>query len=518
MKRFLYAFASMLALLPLNSMAASGVDGTTGSTQLSSKAKPTQTTKPTATKDYKIQLHVTGLKNDTAYLAYYMNGKTYSKDTTVLDARGKGLFSKKEKLDEGVYIVYFNPEKYFDLLVGQDQHINISVDTADISNAQITGSAESADFQNYFHFLAGMNKKRSDMALKYRSRDIDSATFVNAVDKMTEEVEQHQKEIVGKHQNDFLGAYIKGTIPVETPEMNELPDSIRPRARYQYFKHHFFDNINLSDPRFLRTPYFPSMVDKYIGKHILQDPDTLAETAFELIEKSRGDSLTFQVMTSKMINYGISSKMMGMDAMWYKIADRYYFSGLATWADTAWVNTLRKEAKKIRHNLVGMQARELAMRDSMNNAVKLSEQTAELVLVYFFEPSCGHCRHTTPILHDSVYAKWKSKGFEVFACYTQTDRKEWMDFVHKHHLEDWVNVWDPFRESWFWDSYDTSSTPGLYLLNKDRKIIAKKIDTDTLDMIIEEELVKRKQKNPASDDTTKSTSNDSGKKNKSKRK
>lgn len=455
--------------------------------------------KKPSSKGYTINLNVKGMrstdaKKDSAYLAYYMNGKTYSTDTTELDKSGHGVFSKKKKLDEGIYIIYFNSSKYFDILIGNNQNLTISVDTSDLQSVSVAGAPESVDFQKYIVFLTGMNKKRSNLVKDYKDKKIDSTKFQSRLDEMTKEVEGYQKQTIDTHSKDFLGAYIKGTIPVETPEMKELPDSIRNRARYQYFKHHYFDNINLSDPRFLRTPYFPSMVDNYYSKHILQDPDTLAETAFELIEKSRGDSLTFQVMTSKMINYGISSKMMGMDALWYKIAERYYFNGVASWADTAWVNSLRKEAKKIRYNLIGMQARELAMRDSMDRPVKLSEMKDEIVLVYFFEPSCGHCKKTTPVLHDSVYTKWKGKGFEVFACYTQTDRNEWMEFVHKNHLEDWVNVWDPYRESWFWDSYDTSATPGLYLLNKDRKIIAKKIDMKTLDMILEEELVKRKKK------------------------
>mgnify|MGYP003412085251 FL=1 len=450
--------------------------------------------------NYRIELTVKGMKStetkkDSAYLAYYMNGKTYSKDTVQLNSKGYGVFTKKHKLDEGIYIVYFNSEKYFDLLVGKDQHITINVDIDDLKNAKVGGAIESVDFQNYMTFLTEMNKERSELVNKYKEKKIDSAQYVNTINEMTDKVQARQNSIVTTHSKDFLGAYIKGTIPVETPEMKELPDSIRNRARYQYFKHHYFDNIDLSDPRFLRTPYFPPMVDNFISKHVLQDPDTLAAAAFELIEKSRKDSITFQVMTSKMINYGISSKMMGMDALWYKIAERYYFNGLATWADTAWVNTLRKEAKKIRYNLIGMQARELSMRDSMDRKVKLSDVKQEVVLVYFFEPTCGHCKKTTPVLHDSVYTKWKDKGFEVFACYTQTDRKEWMDFVQKNHMQDWINVWDPYRESWFWEYYDTSATPGLYLLNKERKIIAKKIDMKTLDMILEEELVKRKAKN-----------------------
>ena len=492
---------SLLAVFTTLSMM--GADGYTGATASSKTSTKTTTTKKTTTAKkttaksgnrdgYNIQISVSKMQNDTVFLAYYMNGKTYSCDTTVLNAKGMGAFSKPEKLDEGLYIVYFNANKYFDLLIGKDQNIKLTVDTAKINEYKVEGASESVDFQGYFSFLGDMNKQRRELTNKYHKMKIDSAEFYGTIDKMTDEVQAHQKSVLDAHQNDFLGAYIKGTMPVETPLMENLPDSVRGRARYQYFKHHYFDNINMSDRRFLRTPYYPNMVDEYISHHILQDPDTLVDAAFNMIEKSRGDSLTFQVMTSKMINYGISSKMMGMDKMWYMIAEKYYFSGLATWADTAWVNTLRKEAKKIRYCMVGMPARDLLVRDSTDAFSKLSKQTADVVLVYFFEPSCGHCRHTTPILHDTVYSKYKNLGFEVFAVYTQTDRQEWMDFVHKHHLEDWVNVWDPYRESWFWEYYDTSATPGLYLLDKDRKIIAKKIDTNTLDMILNEELIVRK--------------------------
>lgn len=446
-----------------------------------------------ASTGYKIQLNVKNMKNEPAYLAYHMNGKTYSRDTLKLDAKGNGVFSGQKKLDEGIYIIYFNAEKYFDLLVGADQNIKVSVDTTKMDEATVTGAAESAEFQGLRTFLIGMNTERIELQKKYKDKKIDSTAFYDTFDKMTDKVMKYQNDLIERNKNNFLGAYVQGTIPVETPEFKELPDSIRNSARYQYFKHHYFDNVNLSDPRFLRTPFFPSMVDGYISKHILQDPDTLAATAIELIEKSKGDTLTFQVMTSKMINYGISSKMMGMDKLWLKLADKYYFSGQAKWADSAWVESLRKEAKKIRYNLVGDNGYMLTMRDSTSRIVKLNDVKAECVLVYFFEPSCGHCKKTTPILHDSVYVKWKDKGFEVFACYTQTDRNEWMEFVNKNHMQDWINVWDPYRESYFWEFYDTSATPGVYLLDKDRKIIAKKIDMNTLDMILNEELVKRKQ-------------------------
>jgi len=445
-----------------------------------------------ASNGYKIQLTVANLKDTKAYLAFYYNGKTYSKDSTMLDSKGVGIFSGKEKLPEGIYIIYFNPDKYFDLLIGADQNIKIKTDASDFSKTTVSGGIESVRFQELVNFMGKMHREQSELRQKYTDKKIDSLTFVQKLNLMSDEVAAFQDKQMTENKGTFLAAFIRGTIPVEIPEMENLPDSVRPMARYQYMKKHFFDNVDLSNPNLLRTPYLSSKIDNFISKNIIQIPDSLAEVAISLIEKSRGNEETFQVMTSRMMNYALKSQMMGMDAMWLALADKYYFSGLAKWADPTWVEDLQKEAKKIRHNLVGMEAHNLIARDSNNQVVQLKDIDADFILVYFYEPSCGHCKKNTPALHDSIYVKWKDKGFEVFAFYTQTDRKEWMDFINKHHLQNWKNVWDPYRESRFWEYFDTSTTPGIYLLDRNRKIIAKKINNQTLDMILEQELGRRR--------------------------
>lgn len=441
-------------------------------------------------KGYNIQVNVPDLKNDTVYLAFYFNGKTYSKDTTVLN-KGVGTFAKNDTLKQGIYIIYFNSEKFFDILVGKDQNIKLKVDTANLANVEIKGSPETIKYQELLNEMSRRHKEQRELSAQYKEKKIDSLAYMKKIELLDSEVKAYQKRMLEENKGSFFAAFLKGTISVETPEFKELPDSTRPMARYQYAKRHYFDNVDLQDPRYLRTQYFPGKVDNYIGKFIIQHPDSIAAAAIDLIERSKGNEETYQTMCSKMINFGLQSKIMGMDAVWLAIADKYYLSGKATWADTAWVNDLRKEADKIRYNKIGMVAHNLMARDSNNAIVQLRDVKQPYVLVYFYEPTCGHCKKTTPVLHDSVYTKYKEKGFEVFAFYTQTDRKEWMDFVNKHKLHDWINVWDPNRESWFWKYYDASSTPGVYLLDKERKFLAKKIDMETLDMILDEELNKR---------------------------
>jgi thiol-disulfide isomerase/thioredoxin len=443
---------------------------------------------------YQIDLSVTNLKDTPAYLAFYFNGKTYSKDTTVLDKKGHGTFSNNEKLPEGIYIIYFDSNHYFDILVGADQKILVKADTTDFTKVTITGASESVKFQELVNQMSSKYKEQVELRNNYNDKKIDSLSYTQEYKKLADDVSNYQNKLIEENKGTFLASFIKGTTPITIPEFENVPDSLRQMTKYQYSKKHFFDNIDLSDPRFLRTPYFSSKVDNFISKHIIQVPDSVAAVAIDLIEKSRNNNETFQTMTTKMMNYALSSNIMGMDAMWLKLADKYYLSGEASWSDSTWLENLKKEADKVRYNQLGMEAHNLIARDSTNKIVQLWDIDRDLTLVYFYEPSCGHCKKTTPVLYDSIYTKWKDRGFEVLAFYTQTDKKEWMDFVQKNKLNDWLNVWDPYRQSEFWKYYDVSATPGLYLVNRDKKIIAKKIDTHTLDLILEEELVKRKQR------------------------
>lgn len=446
---------------------------------------------------YNIQVKMSDMKDTDIYLAFYYNGKTYSKDTTHLDKSGVGTFKGDEKLKEGMYIVYFKQDKFFDVLVGADQNIKIKADTTKLEPV-VTAGDESVKFYKLVEYMTANNKKRRELGEQYKNKKIDSVTYVNKLEAMSSEVEAFQKKEIAANKGNFYSEFVKGTINIEVPDFKELADTARPLARYLYVKDHFFDNINLSDPRFLRTPYFTSKLDNYMQTKVVPNPDSLFQAADALIQKSKGDEETYQNMVTRMMNFGLKSNQMGMDKMWYQIAEKYYISGEAKWADSTWIKDLKDEMKKVQYNMIGMKARNLRMltADSTELQLKnvLQQPETEFVMVYFFEPSCGHCKKITPVMHDTVYAKYHDKGFDVFCCYTQTDKKEWIEFLEKNKLygDHWHNVWDPNRESYFWYFYDATTTPGVYLINKKGEIVAKKISSESLDSILEYELITKK--------------------------
>jgi len=110
-------------------------------------------------------------------------------------------------------------------------------------------------------------------------------------------------------------------------------------------------------------------------------------------------------------------------------------------------------------------------------------------MLYFWDYSCGHCKKVTPKLME-WYLKSKSKGVTVFAVGTETNAEEWKKYIRENKLN-WINAYDPYYQSGLKKVYDIYSTPVLYVLDENKKIIAKRLDVDQLDGLIDHYINKK---------------------------
>ena len=90
-----------------------------------------------------------------------------------------------------------------------------------------------------------------------------------------------------------------------------------------------------------------------------------------------------------------------------------------------------------------------------------------------------------------MYQEFTRDEFDVFAVYTQSDKKEWLEYVNEKGYDEWINVWDPYNLTNFRFFYNIYSTPTIYLLDENKKIVAKRIGHETLRNILEIELGKK---------------------------
>ena len=67
-----------------------------------------------------------------------------------------------------------------------------------------------------------------------------------------------------------------------------------------------------------------------------------------------------------------------------------------------------------------------------------------------------------------------------------------MKGINEYHIHEWTNVWDPQLVSNFRTLYDVYSTPVIYILDKSKHIVAKRIDVDTAVKFIKDDLERKK--------------------------
>jgi hypothetical protein len=84
----------------------------------------------------------------------------------------------------------------------------------------------------------------------------------------------------------------------------------------------------------------------------------------------------------------------------------------------------------------------------------------------------------TPKLYQ-LYKQIKVKDVEVLAACTVTDVDKWKKYIRSNDLG-WVNGIDPYYRSNFRADYDIKTTPMIYILNKDKEIIGKKLGVDQI--------------------------------------
>jgi len=294
--------------------------------------------------------------------------------------------------------------------------------------------------------------------------------------------------VVNINNGNLLATLVKALLPIEVPEFTvpagvQNPDSVKWVHNYNYNKDHFFDNVNLTDERLVRTPILYARLNTFFTNVVIQAPDSINREIDKIIHKCQSNYKVFQFVAVYLFNHFRESEIMGHDAVMVKLADDIYLSGKADWVTKEFKDDLRKQIDLIRPNLIGKKGENLIMDSYKGIFVSLYDVEKEFTILYFWEPDCGHCQVETPKLK-AYYDKAKDEGIEVFAVCTTADKDKWTKYIEDNKLT-WINGWDPKRASHFDYYYNVQSTPTVYILDKNKKIIAKKLAVEDIGSYLE---------------------------------
>ena len=68
--------------------------------------------------------------------------------------------------------------------------------------------------------------------------------------------------------------------------------------------------------------------------------------------------------------------------------------------------------------------------------------------------------------------------YKVYAVQTKDDVNEWKKFIRDNKLTDFIHVFDPIHLNDLKTKFDIYSTPVIYILDHDKKIVAKRLSAE----------------------------------------
>lgn len=443
---------------------------------------------------YQLDFKVKGLKPGPIMLCYYLQDKPFSRDTAEVDKSGQFSFAGTKALVPGIHFLLRDSTFIIDFIVGKDQQFSIETSTSDyIGSMVINGDEDNAMFLNNRRLLAAANKSIESHLQILRDSTADPALKKDA-SRIYEETGKHvlaqQEKIIEIDPTSVTARLLKMHKQVSIPTPPKKADgTIDSTFQLRYYTQHYFDNFGLGDELMLRVPkvIYWDKVQVYLDKLFIQHPDTLFNRVDKLIAVAKQNKDTYKYLVWNAIVYYQNHSIMGLDQVYVKLVDKYITSGeMDYWLDKKTVSNMKDYADKLRRAPIGITGPNLIMQDAKLQPKSMYDIKSKYTVLFFFKPSCGHCREETPKLVTLYNQKKKTLNFEVFAVSTDTTMKEMKDFIRDFNTP-WITVNGPrsYLKEHFSKLYYADLTPTVYVLDEKKKIIARRIDVEQIDDFIE---------------------------------
>ncbi len=453
------------------------------------------------TQGYQVTLQSPNYKSGIAYLTYYMGTNFNVADSAAFSNKGTAVFKGAPKLPPGIYVIFFPGKKLrTEFLVDKEQVISVTADTTDLINKTVVkGSKENILYDQYQKFAAAkgklMNQERT--AYMMSTTKTDSLLHEKNYNTYNKQMNDYRADLIKTHPTSMMAVLLNAmrepAVPSKIPVTRQ--DSI---DNYQEYKNHYWDGISFMDDRVIRTPFFLKKLERYYREIISPAPDSIIKDVDYKLLLARTAPEMYKFLLNWLTDEYINPKYMGQDAVFVHLFEKYHSKGLTKWLNETQMEAISRRAYMLMANLIGDKGANLELLDVSDKPSPLYDLKADYTILAFWDPNCGHCKEEIPRL-DSIYrASWKNHGVKIYAVLTpdgkQNSKPDWLEFIKTHNISDWTNVYQTkemetadvtAQRPNFRQLYDVTLTPTLYLLDKDKHIIGKKLTWQQLNDLLE---------------------------------
>ena len=404
-------------------------------------------------------------------------------DSTMTDSTGSFSFVLLSFRLPGMYRITWGKDGTLDLIWNRE---NIRF-TTDAESPVDSLTILQSDENRMYHWYSQLDRK-TQAKLELLVPVVDyypekDQFWSNAVTEM-ETIQRNQSHILDSLDQRYPGSYTVRIFKLyKTPFVSP---TLSPQDRIAYLKLHYFDKVDFTDTALLRSNAFPNKAISYLALY-WNSRLTQKQLEAEFIK-----AVTL-MLSAASVNAGVFKFLLDYLVSGF---DKYHFEEVITYIadnfqdpfaceDQAKKTALQKKLDTFKKIAIGQPAPDFEIPDSKGKIVKLSAISSEYTLLIFWSSECPHCTEMMPKVK-TLYDAQKPKRFEILSVSLDTSRTEWQNFLKDEKLN-WINSSElKGFNSTSTDLYNIYATPTMFLLDREKKIIAKPISYRELEGVLRE--------------------------------
>ena len=435
----------------------------------------------------RVDFRLDGLQASSVQIGLYSAGKTNRIDSVAVDMNTGAFSLSKSELQPGVYFVAANRNRLFDfILTGPSDSFSIQGDLSDLTTLKVENSPEN---EAYFKF----ERQRQSVEAKIIARQSMYEMVSQATNNDPKVMEPIEKEIdayyssidsmarafIRQNPGHLYARMLQSVRPLYPPKniKSVLNGKVNP-VYQRWMRSHYWDYTDFRDESLLNNSFWPVFFDNYFDRFVAPTPDSITSALDEVLTKMPINGAFYRFAVLRFMQNFELSDAPGADIIFVHLADNYLKINQTPWLDIATLSRLEYKANAFRPVLTGKVAPTLTLPDETGRSIQLDTISAPLTMLIFYSPLCSHCMEVMP----DIYQTWldvRVFGLQAVAVSTDNQYRNWQQFIRQQNWA-WYDVADPRGENTFEKQYLTNNLPVIYLLDKNKRILRKRIKPEAL--------------------------------------
>jgi thiol-disulfide isomerase/thioredoxin len=440
-----------------------------------------------ASGQYKIVVNINDNQDSMMILGYYYLDKSYAADTAYKSKKGFVFEKKDVTLEAGIYFFTNASGKFCEFIIDKQQNFSLTTDEKDwVRNMKVKNSTDNVAYFDYLNLTNDLTDQVRDLTSK--KTEIGDEKYNAQMNILRSQNDSLKEEFIKNYPAHLLSKVLVSTKAVIIPDSIAFKgDSLAwQREMFNYYKEHYFDNVDLSCDGLLRTPagVFFNTYERY-WTDIMQyeSADSILSHAYKIIGKSTGKNM-FRYVVHNIAERYLKSTIMGHDKVYVAMINKYYKTGEAWWMPPSSIESEVERAEIWENLLIGKTVPNFACPDSNKVWHDVYSLNKKYKIILFWAPECGHCLVEIPKFLE-FYNKYKDKyNLEVLAVSTEGTEKEWKDKIVQNKTT-WIDVYGLESTMNWKDYFDIETTPQVFVLDSNNVIVGKKIPGDNIEQYME---------------------------------